>query len=131
MFSIINVADSTVFSRNELKKKKPVIIILFNPDCSHCIHFTKELLASYDLFKETQFVMISSLDHHLIKKFYEENKISNYPNIHMGRDGNFFLGTFYKPKNYPAIYIYDKKRNFVKSFDGDATIPKIAEALRN
>ena len=37
------------------------------------------------------------------KKFYEENKIADYPMITMGRDGIYFLSTFYRI----VAYIYE------------------------
>ncbi|MEI8060067.1 MAG: hypothetical protein WCG67_07920, partial [Ferruginibacter sp.] len=42
-FKLINVADSSIFTKNNLKKKKATIIIMFSPDCEHCQAETKEL----------------------------------------------------------------------------------------
>lgn len=73
--------------------------------------------------------MVSSLDHRLLKKFYEEYKIADHPNIIMGRDPAYFLGTFYQVRSFPAIFLYDKKGNFVKAFDGPVPVQKIAAFL--
>ena len=73
--------------------------------------------------------MASPLEHHLLKKFYEEYKITDHPNIIMGRDPSYFFGTFYKVKTLPAIFLYDKKGNFVKAFDRIIPVQKIAELL--
>jgi hypothetical protein len=128
-FKITNVADSSFFTKNNLSKKKSTLIIVFSPSCEHCIHATKALLAHIDLFKKTQILMTSPLEHDLIKKFYNEYKIGNYSNILMGRDPSFFLGTFYGLKSYPGIYAYNKKGKFLQSFDSDTAMEKIAAIL--
>lgn len=128
-FKIMVAPDSTSYSNNDLKKKQPVIFIVFSPDCGHCKYFTKELLAKYEMVKKARIVMASSLDYDLITKFYEEDKIADYPSITMGRDGNYTLGSFFKVRSFPTIIVYDKKGKFVKRFDAGATIEKIAEEL--
>ncbi len=128
-FSIIKVPDSTKFTKDDLQKKKATVIIIFSPDCDHCQHATKELTANIGLFKKAQIIMASSLEYAYVKKFYEEYKIADYPNIIMGRDPSYFFGTFFRVRSFPAIFVYDKKGNFVQSFDGSVPVEKIAEVL--
>lgn len=128
-FTIMVAPDSTAFGKEDLHKHQPVVFVLFSPDCEHCKRFTKDLLAKYDLLKKAHIVMASSLNFDLIKKFYEENKIADYPNISMGRDGNYHLGSFFKARTYPTVIVYDKKGNFVEKFDGEISIEKIAADL--
>lgn len=128
-FSIMSAPDSTKFSKEDLKKKRPVIIIVFSPDCEHCKHFTKELLANYHSVKKAQIIMASALNYDIIKKFYTENKIADYPHIIMGRDGTAFFSTFFKVRSFPAVFVYNKKGKFIKRFDGSVTVDKIAAEL--
>ena len=64
------------------------------------------------------------------RKFYEEYKLADYPNITMGRDPSYMLGTFYKVRSFPSIFVYDKKGNFVTSFVGSTPIEQIAASLK-
>ncbi len=128
-FKIIRVPDSTRFTKDDLSKKKPTLIMVFSPDCEHCQHMTKELVANIKLFKKAQIVMTSPLEFGYIKKFYEEYGIADCPVITMGRDPSYMLGTFYKVRSFPKIYLYDKKGNFVMSFEGSVPVERIAEAL--
>ena len=128
-FNITKVPDSTRFTKDDLSKKKATIIIIFSPDCDHCQHTTKEITAHIGLFKKAQIVMASPLEYSYLKKFYEEYKIADYPNIIMGRDAIYYFGTFYHVRSFPAIFVYDKKGNFIKAFDGTAPVEKIAEVL--
>ncbi|MBL0181854.1 MAG: redoxin domain-containing protein [Chitinophagaceae bacterium] len=128
-FTITKVADSTRFTKADLSRKKATIIIIFSPDCEHCQHETRELTANIKLFKKAQIIMASPLEHPILKKFYDEYGLAAYPNIIMGRDPSYFLGTFYNIRSFPAIFVYDKKGNFVKAFDGTAPVNQIAEIL--
>lgn len=128
-FTITKVSDSTKFSKDDLAKKKATIIIIFSPDCEHCQHETRELTANIHLFKKAQIIMASPLEHKYLKKFYDEYKIADYPNIIMGRDPSYFFGTFFHVRSFPAIFIYDKKGNFLNAFDGSVPIQRIAEIL--
>lgn len=128
-FKLINVADSSIFTKDNLKKKKATIIILFSPDCEHCQAETKELTAKIGLFKKAQIVMASPLDYKYLQDFYKEYKIADYDNITMGRDPSYFLGTFYKIRSFPSIFVYDKKGNLVNSFVGSTPVEQIAALL--
>ena len=128
-FTIQTAPDSTTFVKADLKKRKPTLIILFSPDCDHCKHETALLKTNIALLKNVQIVMVSFLNFDLIKKFYEDFQLADYPSIIVGRDSKFFLGTFYKIHSYPSMFLYNKKGKFVQHFEGNATIKKIAESL--
>jgi thiol-disulfide isomerase/thioredoxin len=128
-FKIIKVPDSTFYKKEDLKRKKATIIIIFSPDCDHCQHATQDLLANAALFKKVQIIMVSSAPYSTVKKFYFEYGIATFPNIIMGTDPRYFLGTFYQITNFPSFFVYDKKGVFVKAFEGSVPITKIAQAL--
>ncbi len=128
-FHIMRLPDSTSFAKEDLKRRKPLVLILFSPDCDHCKHETTELLKNYELFKKAQIVMVSSLDFNSIKKFYDDFRIADYPTITMGRDGSYFLGTFFNNKIFPSVFIYNKKGKFVKSFLGSVSVEALAAEL--
>ena len=103
--------------------------MIFSPDCEHCQEETKELIANIDLFKKVQIIMTSPLEYAYIKKFYDDYKIADYPIITMGRDPSYFLGTFYRIRSFPSIFVYDKKGNFVEAFNGSTPVEKIIAVL--
>jgi thiol-disulfide isomerase/thioredoxin len=128
-FSITKVSDSTTFSKADLAKRKATLIFVFSPDCEHCQQETAAITAHINLFKKAQIIMASPLEHRILKKFYDEYKIADHPNIIMGRDPSYFFGTYYGIKSYPAIFLYNKKGDFVKAYDGNATVQQIAADL--
>ena len=128
-FTITKVPDSTKFTKADLKKKQATLIMIFSPDCEHCQHATEDMLAHFSLFKNVQIVMATPLEYQFILPFYSAYKIAAHPNITMGRDPSYFLGTFFSVHNFPAIFLYDKKGKFVQSFEGSVSFEKIATYL--
>jgi thiol-disulfide isomerase/thioredoxin len=128
-FTIAKAPDSTVFTRDDLSKKKDVVMMIFNPECEHCQHEIKAITEHMNDFKKVQFVMISYLGFDQLKKFYSDYHIADYPNIVMGKDNKFFFPVFYKIRNLPSIFLYDKKHQFKKSFEGSVKLEDIISAL--
>jgi thioredoxin-related protein len=128
-FKIIKVPDSIVYKKEDLKKKKATIIIVFSPDCDHCQHAAKDLMANSVLFKKTQIIMAAYPPYISILKFYNEYGIAAHANIVMGMDAGYFFSSFYSVRSFPSIFIYDKKGNFVKRFEGSVSFAEIAKAL--
>jgi thioredoxin-related protein len=128
-FKLVVAPDSVVFIKDELKKKQATIVMIFSPDCDHCVHSTEDLLAHYNLFKKVQIVMATSLPYAHVKKFYTDLKLVDYPNVKVGTDAAYFLGGFYDVRMYPAIFLYDKKGNFKQAFDANTKWETIAASL--
>jgi cytochrome oxidase Cu insertion factor (SCO1/SenC/PrrC family) len=125
-FSIVKIPDSSSFTNSQLLKNKPTVLFFFNPDCEHCQEETKKLTAKIDQLKDVQILMISILDFNSIKKFYNEYKIADYPNITMARETTYNLPGFYNIHTIPDIYVYDKKGNFINTFKKSFPVKEIA-----
>ena len=128
-FTVFKAPDSTSFTRDDLKKNKPVVFMIFSPDCEHCQHETEKLLANIDKFKTAQIVMVTYLPYDEMMAFYRSYKIADYPQITMARDTKFFFPVFFKVRNLPSIFVYDKKGNLKKNFEGSVDTDLISAEL--
>ena len=128
-FTLYKAPDSTAFTRNDLKEKKNTIFIVFSPECSHCQHETEMLTQNINKFRNTQIVMLTYLPYDEMMDFYRHYRINNYPQITMARDTKFFFPIYFRVRNLPSIYVYDKKGKFVKSFEGDIKPETILSVL--
>lgn len=128
-FTIALAVDSASFSKENVKGKRPVLIMVFSPDCNHCIQATQDLLANIQKFKKTEIILASSLSMASVNAFYVENKLSLYSNIHVGYDRNNFLGSFYEVRSFPSIFLYDKKGKFKEDFTDHPKFEDIAKSL--
>ena len=71
-FQVRVLPDSSLYTNAKLEKNWPVMIMFFSPDCDHCQHQVKEMLAYKNELKDIQVVMISVLPYKDNKGFYEE-----------------------------------------------------------
>lgn len=130
-FTVYKAPDSTVFTRENLKKNKPVIVFVFSPECGHCQHETELMIKNMNKLKNYQILMVTYLPYNEMIEFYNNYKLNRFPNITVGRDAAFFFPVFYKVRNFPSFYIYDKKGNFKQFLEGDVAIDKILDALKS
>ncbi len=121
--------DSTLFSKQDVHKGKPVLLMIFSPDCSHCQNVTKEIIKNIDHFKKAQIIMITWLPYPEMTAFYKDYKIANYPEIKMAWDSKYFFLPYYNVRNYPKLIVYDKKGKYVKEFQGDVNIDDVWQTV--
>ncbi len=126
VFNLVKLPDSTTFTRDDLGRRKATMIMLFSPDCDHCVQATKDLLQQIHLFKNVQVIMVSSNSYAMTQTFFRDNNMADYPNITMARDAAFYLGTFYNLKQYPSVYLYNKKGKFIREFIGSFSMKEVA-----
>src|SRR5512138_1163450 len=61
--------SSTIYTKAQIPNDKPVLFMIFSPDCSHCQHETEELIAHMDELKDDQIVMITYHPLYMMKDF--------------------------------------------------------------
>jgi thiol-disulfide isomerase/thioredoxin len=131
VFNITAVPDSNVYASTTLQKNKPVVIIMFSPDCEHCQNETKELLAWRKEIKDLQIIMVSTAPYIKVNEFYQDYNIAALPNVKMGCDIEYKLALVFRAATYPAVYVYDSKGVLSKAYIGGAAIPDIIKAADN
>ena len=125
-FNLIKIPDSSSFVNDQLQKNKPTLVIFFAPDCDHCQHATKELTEKIDQLKNVQILMVAGMDFSTVKKFYEDYKLADYPNITVTRDPLFKLPQYYSVHSIPDVYVYDKKGKYMNHFKNKIPVEEIA-----
>jgi thiol-disulfide isomerase/thioredoxin len=126
-FNLLKVPDSSSFTNNQLQKNIPTVVIFFAPDCDHCQEATKNLTAKMEQLKNVQIVMVAGMEYGIVKKFYNDYKLADYPNITVTRDPLFKLPQYYKVHTIPDVYVYDKKGKYLQHFKSVIPVELIAE----
>jgi thioredoxin-related protein len=126
-FKLLMTDSSTFFTKADLKKKTPLFIMVFSPDCDHCKHETEELIKNIDRFKKIQILLTTWLPFDQMKKFYEEFQLSWFENITVAWDKSFFIAPFYGIQNLPFLAFYDKNGKLISGFQGSLPMDKVAE----
>jgi hypothetical protein len=123
--------SSSFFTKDDLPKKKPVWLMMFNPQCTHCQHETEELVKNIDEFKDIQVIMTTSMPLDSMKAFSDKYKLSSYKNIIVGQDTHYFLFSYFQNRNLPFHAFYDKKKQLIKVFEGSVSINAIREMFKD
>jgi thiol-disulfide isomerase/thioredoxin len=115
-------ADSTISTQANLNRKKPVMIVYFEPTCTHCEHLMEELRPHMDKLKKVQVVMITYTRTNypylsMLSSFSKKFKLSKYPNFTVGTEHpDYKVQRYYEIFNTPYIVVYDSKGKVAKSF---------------
>jgi thiol-disulfide isomerase/thioredoxin len=130
-FDIMEVDSTTIFNTKDIPGGKPVVLMYFSPDCEHCQHLTEELLKNIDSLKQMQLVMFTSLPFDKLKNFYTYYKLSEYKNITVGRDYEFFFSRHFGSQYVPYLAIYDRRKKLVKVFDGGTKVSTLIQLINS
>lgn len=129
-FKILLTDSSTWFSKDDLPKKKAIMFMLFNPECSHCQHETEELVKNMDKFDDIEIVMSTNMPFDKMKEFYQHYQLDRFKNIVVGRDVNFVLPGFFRIHNLPFLGFYNKKQELISVFEGTMPMDKVLEEFQ-
>jgi peroxiredoxin len=127
-FELLQIDSSSLFTKSDLKKNQPLLLMYFSPDCEHCKHQTEDLLKEIRSFKKIQIVMATYQPFESMKSFYEKYDLAKY-NIHVGRDSKFVLPPFFRMANLPYLALYDKKGQLITTMEGNQKVNKILKAF--
>jgi thiol-disulfide isomerase/thioredoxin len=119
--------SSTMYTKAQIPTGKPVLFMIFSPDCSHCQHETEELIAHIDELKDIQIVMITFHPLWMMKDFIANYGLAKYSNIVVGKDVNYITPGFFNISNIPYLAMYTKKGKLIEGFEGSLPIPKVIE----
>jgi hypothetical protein len=116
-FKILLVNGQT-FSHTQLQKKRPTALVYFDPECDHCVMFTKELINQKRQLTNQQIVMITFRPPADVKNFGEKMKISSVKNIQMGTEQEtFVVRKYYKIYTFPFVATYSASGKLSKIYD--------------
>ena len=128
-FNILLADSTTHLTKDDLSKKRPLLLMIFSPDCDHCQHETEAIIQHIDELKKVQIVMVTMLPFEKLKEFYTKYDLQRFDNIKVGKDMNYMLPTFYNVRNLPYLAFYDKKGNLIQTFEGSMSIENVIKAF--
>jgi thiol-disulfide isomerase/thioredoxin len=129
-FRILKPDSTHWFTQADLKKGRPVMIMVFNPDCEHCQKQAEIITKNNkEILSGVEIVMTTYQDFGKMRSFIRKYDLSAYRNIHVGRDVNYFFGPFFNMHYNPFLAIYDKKGKLYKAYEGGAQADKLKETF--
>jgi thiol-disulfide isomerase/thioredoxin len=128
-FHLLMADSATYLTKDNLKKHRPTLVMYFSPECDHCKHMTEFILADMKKFKDIEIVMATYQPFGEMKDFIVHYKLTEYPNIKIGRDDKFFLAPFYKIASLPFLALYDKNGDLITTFEGTRPADTVLNAF--
>jgi thioredoxin-related protein len=130
LFRLLEVDSVHYVTNSDLKKNHKVLIMFFSPECDHCKHQMRDILADINKFKDIEIVMATFQPFEEMKTFYNYYRIHDHSNILMGRDEKYMFPPFYRMQTLPFLALYDKKGQFIKRFEGNQKADSILLAFQ-
>ena len=122
--------DKTFFTKDVLKKKSPVMLMIFNPQCDHCQLETEALIKHINDLKDIQIIMATVMPFDSMMYFRKKYKLAQFSNIIVGQDIHYFLPGFYMISNLPYLAFYNKKKELISVFEGSMPLSKVIEIFK-
>ena len=126
-FSITSVNGKEITNK-QMPAYPFTCIIIFSPDCPHCEKEAGDINKYADKFKNVLFIWDSYRDMESIKKFAAKYNLVGKPNVIIGRDPNFTLPTFYRPRMTPFMALY-KKGVLLKVYEEGADVFELIKII--
>ena len=118
-------------TNKDLDNGANLLVMLFNPTCSHCEDETRLLEKNMDLFKNTKLVLMASpTAWDYMPNFFRTYNIATYPSIILGIDSGDFVSKVYLYSALPQINIYDAQRKLIKTFAGEVSIDSLKQYIQ-
>ncbi|MGE5519672.1 MAG: TlpA family protein disulfide reductase [Candidatus Dadabacteria bacterium] len=130
-FKITLGDSSTTYTKEDLPKKRPVLLMIFNPECEHCQHETQELLKYKEELKDIEVLMVTFQPLYKMNEFVKDYHVTDLPNVVVGRDPYYLLSSFYQMHSLPYIALYDKKGNLIETAEGSLPLPKLIALFKS
>jgi len=124
----LNLTTGKSFSNTQIPKTKFTCIIIFSPDCSHCQDEATELTKNADKFKSVFFIWNSYKEMADIKAFATKYGLDKQSNVVVGRDPEFAIPVFFRPRMTPFVAMYDKGQ-LLKVYEQGVKVPELLKII--
>ena len=124
----LNLTSGKSFNNTQIPKTKYTCIIIFSPDCSHCQDEATELTKNAAMFKSVFFIWTSYKEMADIKVFATKYGLNKQSNVIVGRDPEFSIPVFFRPRMTPFVALYEKGQ-LLKVYEQGVKVPELLKII--
>lgn len=123
-FSFVKMQGEGIFSSKDLKKNKKTLVVLFSPECVHCLFAMEHLNNNFDLLNDLNIVLVSEYEKAEVTTFIEKNapKFLNNKNVEILLDTEYEFGPLFQPTSIPTFYLYGKQNELIAVKKGSVEV---------
>jgi glutaredoxin len=126
-----NTVKTNILTNKYFESDANLLVMEFNPNCSHCVEETEMLKSNISLFKKSKLVMIANARmKEYLTEFVKQREIRKYPQITIGYDNGDFINNTFLYRNLPQINIYGPDHKMIKVYNGDVSIDSLKNFIQ-
>lgn len=123
--------DHKMWTNKELKDKRNLFVLIFNPTCEHCMEKTKMLEENLKMLGKQKLVLTMTPDMSVyFKDFDRATDVLKYPKIKIAVDSGDYITRMTNYKGLPQMNIYDKDRKLLKIYNGNFTMDSLSAYIK-
>src|ERR1700712_2326701 len=118
--------------QRDLVKEKINLFIFFDPDCDHCQRTVADINKNYKAFSKASLIFVSVEGWQKINQFagLYAPVLQKQKNVRFLRDSlNQFI-TIFKPRRYPALFLYSADKKLLDYEDNENSLFRIERFIK-
>ena len=123
--------DRTFFTEKYLPPNKPVVLIYFAPDCSHCQKLLGEFFKKLNEFNKAEILLITFKPVSDLVELEKQHELSKHHNIVSGTEGNtFIIRYYYNIATTPFTALFDNKGKLITTYRKETSVDDLVHRLK-
>lgn len=129
-FQVITASEESMFD-TDLDKKKPLVLVLFNPSCGHCVDVAKAFKDSIDKVKGATVLFVTAKNQlGEIAGFVETTGVKHLKHFYVSAENTELNKYLFEYNGMPQIMIYNKEKILQKTFYKYAEMDSISHYIK-
>ena len=125
-----NGKDYVYLTDKDVSNDANLLVMMFNPTCSHCEDETDLFEKNIFMFKKSNLVLMANPGMKpYLRDFVNRLHVNEYESIRVGIDSGDFISKVYLYGMLPQINIYDHDRKLLKTFNGSVKIDSLKKYI--
>jgi hypothetical protein len=125
-------ADEKVYSDSNLRAHTPLILVLFNPTCGHCMEVAVAMKTRIQEMAGVEIVFLagSNLLPEL-PQFIQQTRMTGMPNVYIGIDQSDVTKQLFEYNGIPQIMVYNQSHVLLKTYYKQMNLDEIIRLIQS
>lgn len=123
--------NQTEFTNKDLANGQLLFFVFFDPDCEHCQRTMSYLNKNYQSLKNAAVYLVSMAKADKINSFLTNYgpQIKTQKNVVVLQDNLYQFISKFKPKKYPALFLYSAKQQLIDYEDDEEKASRFVKTI--
>ncbi len=119
------LADSSLYSTDQIPEGRYTVIMYFRTDCGHCQRETSDILKNEDALQNINIILLTLKSYKDLRSYCNHFKLGNYANIKAATDTKLQFYNYYKPKAVPYLVVYNQHNRLYRIYEGPVPVDSL------